>query len=228
MILPTFIEAQSADEFLRRGTELLAEGIRQAVAARGTCVLGLSGGSTPRAIYAQVGLAAGIEWKNVWIFLVDERCVAPTADEANARLVADTFGALPESHQIAPDTSLDPDACAKDYDAKLQALFAAHGNPDLVTLGMGDDGHIASLFPPLSEKAFGPEVAIHTVTDRFAVRDRISVTLPLLHKTPNALFFLKGEAKRKVWQEMMQGGDAKRWPARHVMEFGQTTVLLQP
>jgi 6-phosphogluconolactonase len=228
MITPTMLEAETEEEFIARGTALLADMIRTAIASRGECVLGLSGGSTPRRIYARLA-AEELDWAQLRVFLVDERHIDPSNPESNAYLVRETLcieGALSPEHLMLPDTSLPPEDCAAAYGKSLDALFAEHGTPDLVTLGLGEDGHIASLFPPLPDRAFGPASAIHTTTDRFAVHDRISVTLPILRQTPEVFFFLKGEGKRKVWQEMLTSNDdAKRWPAKSVMEFGKTTVL---
>lgn len=232
VILPTLIEAQTDDEFVQRGTDMLADGIVRAVNERGACILGLSGGSTPRAIYGKLGARGDLPWDKVWIFLVDERYVPPTSDDGNAKLIADMLivpSGIAESHVIRPDTSLPLKECAGAYHQSLTQLFDEHGPPDIVTLGLGEDGHIASLFPPLPEDAFGPNVVIHTTTDRFAIRDRISLTLPTLRSTPHVFFFLKGEGKRKVWQEMLTSKEGpQRWPAKHVMGFGQTTVLLAP
>ncbi len=230
MIVPTLIDAPTEAEFVSRGATLLADGIRQAIQERGTCVLGLSGGSTPRKIYTAAAGGGGMDWNKVSVFLIDERMTPEDADDSNARLIRESFtsvAGIPDERFVHPDTSLPPEECAADYARRLKALFAKHGTPDLATLGLGEDGHVASLFPPLGDAAFGPALATHTVTERFAVRDRVSVTLPTLRQTPVVLFFLKGEAKAAVWREMLASdADARRWPARHVMEFGQTTVLL--
>ncbi len=67
---------------------------------------------------------------------------------------------------------------------------------------------------------------IHTTTDTFAVRDRISVTLPVLKQARQTMFFLKGEAKKKVWDEMMASTeDVTRWPAKEVIQKTKTTLV---
>jgi 6-phosphogluconolactonase/glucosamine-6-phosphate isomerase/deaminase len=99
--------------------------------------------------------------------------------------------------------------------------------PDLVILGMGEDGHIASLFPPVAELALGDQaLIIHTTTDAFAIHDRISVSLNLLAASDQQVLLLKGEKKKKVWESMLKSkeGDA-RWPAKRILEGGRATVI---
>ena len=231
MIPPILIEAQSDNEFVERTTNTLAEAIQRAIADRGACVLGLSGGSTPKPIYALLGTKTDIDWSKVWIFLVDERHIPASNNDSNAKLVTDTLIApagIADDHFIRPNTILPIIECIAGYDRTLTALFATHGTPDAVTLGLGEDGHIASLFPPLDDAAFGPATAIHTTTDHFAVHDRISVTLPLLRNTPEAFVFLKGAPKKAVWDSMMASSEGpSRWPMKYVMAFGKTTVFTQ-
>jgi 6-phosphogluconolactonase/glucosamine-6-phosphate isomerase/deaminase len=100
------------------------------------------------------------------------------------------------------------------------------GPVEIVTLGLGEDGHIASLFPPLNDLAFGEKLVIHTQTDRFAVKDRISVTMHLLQDARSHIFFLKGAGKKKVWDEMMGSDEEEqRWPAKAILELERSTVV---
>ena len=229
----SLIETQNQEELTDRGANLLADAIRNSIAEDGTCVLGLSGGSTPRPIYIKLSTINDIDWSKVWIFLVDDRYISADDDESNIKLVQDTLlstlSNFPADNFIHPDTMRPIDDCVAHYDQMLHTLFKKHGIPDVVTLGIGEDGHISSLFPPVTDDAIGPKLVIHTTTDRFAVHDRISMTLPTLRQTPHVLFFLKGAGKQKVWQEMMASQeDFHRWPAKFVMEFGQTTVVILP
>jgi 6-phosphogluconolactonase len=224
------IRATTDASFVAYGLTLLIQGIEAAIDDHGVCMLGLSGGSTPRPIYEALGKETEIDWHKVWLFLVDERHVSPANGDSNTKLVYDTIlqGAGSADIQFcAPDTSLPAEACAAEYDKRLKKLFDDVTGPDIVTLGLGDDGHIASLFPPVADAGFGPGRAIHTVTDRFAVRDRISVTLPVLKAANQKMFFLKGEAKAKVWTEMLASTEPPtRWPAKDVMASGGVTVLM--
>lgn len=95
-------------------------------------------------------------------------------------------------------------------------------------LGLGPDGHIASLFPPtVVKEGFSKEHAvIHTTTTRFAVKDRITLTLPYITPAKNAVFFMTGEEKLAIWKEMISSAyNPERWPAHDVINVGNTTLL---
>ena len=247
---PTIKTSPTAEEFIRIGVEMMASCIRSAIVDRKRCVLGFSGGNTPRPIYEALGKEKNIDWSNVWIFLVDDRYVRSDSPHSNQFLLRSTIlknAAIPESQVIVPDTTLPIDECIDLYDKHIADLVR-RSPPDLVTLGMGDDGHIASLFPnslspspspvPLLRRGFGgqdgrgedanDEFVIHTTTDRFTIHDRISVTLPVLTKARQALFLLQGKEKKNVWDEMMASAEGEgRWPAKAVLAACPTTVITQ-
>ena len=225
---PKFHIAENDDDFVRIGTAILNEQIQSVINERSFCILGLSGGSTSKPIYEALGKEKGTDWSKVWIFLVDDRYIRADDPKSNQFLIRSTLlkhAPIPESQIIFPDTSLPLKKCIDLYDRQLADLLKK-GPTDIVTLGMGDDGHIASLFPPLSDGAFGPKNVIHTTTERFDVRDRISVTLPVIKNAEQSVFLLKGEGKKKVWEEMMASSDdERRWPAKVVISNTATTAI---
>jgi 6-phosphogluconolactonase/glucosamine-6-phosphate isomerase/deaminase len=102
----------------------------------------------------------------------------------------------------------------------------SRGIAHIVILGMGSDGHIASLFPPLQENAFGDRLVLHTQTDNFAVRERISVSMIILGSAERKIFLLSGEEKKKVWEEMLLSDeDMHRWPALAVLKLGGGVLI---
>lgn len=213
--------------FARTAAGRLAEMIRHAIRVHGDCIMGLSGGSTPGPVYAELAKEM-IDWSRVTVFLADDRCVTPDHPHSNQLLVRSTLLAHTAARPrvIFPDMSRPPDEAATEYARRLEELLADRP-ADIVTLGMGPDGHIASLFPPLDDRAFGPALAIHTVTDVFDVHDRISVTLPVLRKTARAVFLLKGTEKQDLWNTMESSGeDVRRWPAKEVVAAGNVTVVM--
>lgn len=215
------IDAASDQEFTTKATILLSKQIQFFIKETGKCVLGLSGGTTPKPIYEALAKDKAIDWSKVTIFLVDDRHVTADHTDSNQHLIRTTIlthARLPADQIIFPHTGMPIDACVENYDQKLHELLGA-SPADIVVLGMGDDGHIASLFPPLTEEALAKELyAIHTITDRFAVRDRISVTLPVLTSAKISVFLLKGEGKRAVWETMIKDKrDSRRWPAQSVL-----------
>jgi 6-phosphogluconolactonase len=217
------IPTDSHDEFVSAAATVLERAIVQAIDKNGRCVLGLSGGSTPGPAYDLLGRKRTIEWEKVHVFLVDERCVPMDDDRSNAKLLEETLfrnAGVPDLQRHYPDTSMPPGECARFYDHDLRQLLPDAG-PDVVTLGLGDDGHVASLFPPLSPADLGAaEFAVATKTPllpdgtpRFPVKDRISTTLTLLRTTETKVFLLNGAAKKPAWEESSRAGaDALRWP----------------
>lgn len=227
-MLQEFIARNDAD-FKEKGAAILEHIICEAAKERGYSVIGLSGGSTPREIYEALGRSKNIDWTRVWIFLVDDRYVPADSTDSNQFLLRSTLlknAPIPESQIIFPDTTLPISACVDLYDKHLKSLLRK-GSPDIVSLGMGDDGHIASLFPPLEDSAFGPAGgAIHTTTDKFAVKDRISVTMPVLERARRAVFFLRGAKKRRLWEEMIGSDeDKRRWPAKAILKSCVSTLI---
>ncbi len=223
------IELPSEEKFLEHSASLLEEAITTALSKNGRCVIGLSGGSTPLPIYALLK-DRPIEWTNVWVFLTDERYVSPDHESSNQRAIRaallDAVGLTPD-HLIAPDTWKPLQDCVNLYDQKLRELLAK-GPVDLVTLGLGEDGHIASLFPPVPAEAFEGAYALATHTEKFDVPDRITVTMPALLASEAYIFFLKGMEKKKTWLKMRHSKkNPARWPAQELIDTGKARAVTQ-
>ena len=182
-----FVEAAASD-----AVDLMAT----AIAARGTCRVALGGGSTPRPVYermAQADLAERIDWKRVHIFFGDERCVPPNHESSNYRLADESLVArlgserAPHVHRIAGE---DPAAkAARAYAAELGEVPL-----DVVLLGMGGDGHTASLFPGQPELAErnARVVATRSPAPPF---ERVSLSLRTINEARAVRFWVTGEDK---------------------------------
>lgn len=150
-------------------------------------------------------------------------------------------GAAAAATYHLPDASLPLAECIGAYADDLKALFAAHGNAegsaDLVTLGLGPDGHLASLFPPLApghHLGAGSPLVLNTQTDEFDVRERITVNIDCIVAASARVFFLNGESKQKTWTAMEAALDSSptvtpelhtRWPAAHTLASADTCVM---
>ena len=212
--------------FAHAAAEKLAQIIRHAIREHGNCIIGLSGGSTPGPVYEELAKEM-IDWARVSIFLVDDRCVSSDHPDSNQQLIRSSLLSRlhTQPHLIFHDTSLPPDEAAAQYDERLKELLTDR-HADLVVLGMGPDGHIASLFPPLGDEASGPAYAIHTTTNVFTVHDRVSVTLPVLTTAGHAVFLLKGDDKKSLWAEMETSDEnVQRWPAKALLAAGNVTLI---
>ncbi|ACL62185.1 6-phosphogluconolactonase [Methylobacterium nodulans] len=200
------------------------------------CAIALSGGSTPKRLYALLagpGFRTRVPWGRIHWFFGDER-VGPSPEAgSNLRMVREAFGPdspVPEGHLHPIPTGPDPDAAAAAYAAELAAfhgggtLDPARPLFDLVLLGLGEDGHTASLFPGK------PAVA---VTDRWVVGvpeaglapfvPRVSLTLPALASSRLTLFLVTGEGKRAPLGRLAAGEDL---PAGRVRAQGELAWLL--
>lgn len=189
-----------------RVVELTAEAARAAIDARGRFTLALTGGSTPEKAYGQLA-AIDIDWSKVFLFTEDERDVPIDDPRSNFGLAKRTLIDhidIPAGNVFPMVTTPgDPAAAATAYVDILRRIFAGEGvgipRFDMIHLGMGDDGHTASLFPG------HPSV---DVTDRWVVSgphgtlpppvDRVTFTLPLINAAAEALFMLTGEKKAET------------------------------
>lgn len=220
------LPATSDEDFIQKGAGFLSHEILEAIEVRGCCLLGLSGGSTPKGVYEELGKAK-LPWEKVFLFLVDERFVRKDDPRSNQFLLRSTLlrhAAIPEGNIILPDTLLPLETCIELYTKQLRDLLVAPA--DLVVLGMGEDGHIASLFPPVDLGK--TPLVLHTTTNLFDVHDRITVSFPCLISSKKHIFLIKGKKKIQSWHAMLNTDeDAGTWPAKAILREGRTTVIMQ-
>ncbi len=214
-----------ADAWAREAAQWIAARLRDSIVQRGACTLGLSGGSTPAPVYRTLA-GEHIDWSRVTVFLADERLTDPQDPQSNQYLVRSTLLdalAVPPT-TLFPDTLLPPDACADAYDRTLRDLLAEKG-PDVLALGLGTDGHTASLFPPVPPIP-AERFALHAQTDSHPVFDRISVTPRVLQAAQHPVFLLKGPKKRDVWQALLAAPfDPAHCPAHDALAGGTATLF---
>jgi 6-phosphogluconolactonase len=214
--------AQLADEAAR----FFAEQAAAAIAARGVFRVALSGGSTPRALYrklaAPVAGAAPIDWAHVHLFFGDERHVPPDHADSNYRMVKEALLAqapIPEAnvHRIRGEVPDATDAAAA-YEQEIKTAFhLATGEwPrfDLVLLGMGPDGHTASLFPETPVLHERSRIASAVWVPSMQTW-RITLTPPVFNHARNVLFLVSGADKAETLHAVLDGpSDIERLPSQ--------------
>ena len=194
-----------------------------AVKKRRRFTVALSGGSTPQALYgllANEKFSGAVEWKRVRFFFGDERNVLPDEDESNF-LMANTTLFQPlkiaENQIHRWQTEIEPPAnIAADYAETIENFF--HGFPkfDLVLLGMGDDGHTASLFPFTEALHETEKIACANFVEKLNTT-RLTLTFPVINNARNALFLVKGADKGEILREVLEGEfQPEKFPAQAV------------
>jgi 6-phosphogluconolactonase len=233
---PAFRRLADLDALSRAAADELATLARAAVAARGTCALALSGGSTPARLFqllADRGRDA-LPWDRVELWWVDERAVPPDHPDSNhgaarAALIEPLGLAASQIHRIAGELA-DPDAAARAYE---QSLVAALGSPpilDIVLLGMGSDGHTASLFPGspgLDETRRWVIAARATSPGGPDAATRITLTAPAINAARHVRFLVAGPDKAAAVAQVVEGPlDPARYPAQLITRPGGDVVWL--
>ncbi len=206
----------------------------EAIAARGRFAVALSGGSTPYATYtllASDDFAARVDWPRVHVFWGDERCVPPDHPESNFRLAEEALLSrvpIPPGNLHRVRGELEPEVAAQAYAAELRTFFGAPWPRfDLVLLGMGDDGHTASLFPGLAalhETARSVVAVTAHYQDRPA--HRVTLTTPAINAARQVLFLVTGATKAETLRAVLEGPEGL-YPAQRIRPIsGHLTWLM--
>ncbi|MBI4593012.1 MAG: 6-phosphogluconolactonase [Candidatus Rokubacteria bacterium] len=223
-------------ELAEAAARAIVEAADEAVGARGRFMLALAGGETPRDTYRCLALPAHSErmpWDRTWIFFGDERCVPPDHPASNYRMAAETLlgkVSVPADHVVRMQgEGEDPEAAAAEYGRRLGEVFGLRRGTlprfDLVLLGLGLDGHTASLFPgsPALKEIFRPVVAVHAAAAVTA--QRLTLTFPVLNAAAQVMFLVAGPEKAKTVKAALHDGAAL--PAGMVRpEDGQLVWML--
>ena len=207
----------SSDALARTLATDVSAALRRRLAADGAARLVVSGGRTPAAFLRELG-SRELDWSRVFVTLADERCVATDDPASNLRFVRDAFAGSPAAAatMIAIDPT-DADAAARWNEALAQVPrpFAA------VALGMGDDGHFASLFPGMPGLAAALNLANTTsVVEGVAPvepKARLSLTLPTLLDTDLLVLHVAGDAKLATLRRAAENGSALELPVRALL-----------
>jgi 6-phosphogluconolactonase len=220
---PEELAGAAAGEFTAKAGEAIEE--------RGRFAVVLAGGSTPKAMYEVLArdYADRIDWSKVNVFFGDERTVPPDHEDSNYRMASETLlDRVPVGSIHRMRGELPPDEAATAYEKELRTFFAAEDVPrfDLILLGVGGDGHTASLFP---------ETSALEVHDRLVVANpvlkldttRITLTVPVINAARAVDFLVAGEDKAGPLEKLLEGDpDPRAYPAALIQPVGEVEWML--
>jgi 6-phosphogluconolactonase len=202
-----------------QGALIVVETAKNAMVSKGRFALAVSGGATPTGLFKLLGTTfrKDVYWDRTDFFWVDERCVPPDHEDSNYRGAYENFLSktdIPPAniHRIRGES--DPEEEAVAYDDELRRYFGRPGLPvfDLIILGVGEDGHTASLFPGSTALSEKKRFVVPVYTENLKSW-RITLTLPVLNNASNILFLVSGKSKSSILKEILGGENRKKYPA---------------
>ena len=188
------------------GADFIAASASEAIAARGAFMIALSGGGTPKPVYRRLA-SATLDWTRVHVFFGDERCVPPDDPRSNFDMAKTAL----LDHVPIPARNLHrmrgedvPDEAAEAYADELEEVLGEDGRLDLVLLGLGDNGHTASLFPGLAAVTETERTVAAAYVEVVGMW-RLTLTPPAINAAGRAAFLVSGEGKAEIVHRVLQG-----------------------
>jgi 6-phosphogluconolactonase len=216
-------------ELARAAAEMFAEEAAKNIREKGSFSVALAGGSTPKALYELLATEYrdALEWEEIHAFFGDERIVPPDHEDSNYRMAQHALlSQVPVGSVRRMRGELDPREAAALYEQELRTFFGGPPRFDLVLLGIGEDGHTASLFP---------NTPALDVTDRFVVENpveklgtfRLTLTLPAINAAKRLVFLVAGEGKAGALKKILEGDtNPHEYPAKLVRQEGEATWMV--
>jgi 6-phosphogluconolactonase len=229
------IVCKDGDELNRKAAAQFIALASDAIARSGRFAVALSGGSTPKALYSLLAapdFSDRVAWPRVHLFWGDERCVPPDHPDSNFRMVRENLLAriqIPPAniHRIMGEK--EPRQAASAYEAELKNFFGAGALSrfDLIFLGLGDDGHTASLFPGSAALAETENLIAAVYVEKLRSH-RLTLTLPVINAAAQVAFLVSGKSKAAIVRAVLDSdADSARYPAAMVRPSdGQLTWLI--
>jgi 6-phosphogluconolactonase len=218
--------------FVSDAANFIIDQAHKALGERGEFRIALSGGNTPRPVYTQLAaIARDLPWERVLITFGDERCVSPEDSQSNYRMAYETLlapAALPDKSVMRMRGEIDPQIAAEEYQDELDLLATQRGEHiyrhDLILLGLGEDGHTASLFPGTAALQETTRRVVANFVPKFNSW-RLSLTLPLINQA-RQICFLVSATKGDELIERVLAGDPQFPAARVKPMAGELTWII--
>jgi len=232
----TYIVYESPELLAQAAARLFAARVNTAAATRGVARVAISGGTTPRRMFEVLAeeYATKVAWQQLHLYWVDERAVGPEDAESNYRMTREALlekVAIPAENVHRIEGELDPEEAASRYEAELRNSMRLEGaeSPafDLLLLGMGEDGHTASIFPHTEAvHNFGHLALANEVPQKNTWR--ITLSWSVINAAKDVVFLIEGAAKAEKLHEVLLGGyDPEALPSQLIRPVnGKLTLLL--
>jgi 6-phosphogluconolactonase len=215
--LPEIRIFKTSNELFAAGVSEFAKLAADSVQKRGRFCVALSGGSTPKGMYSLLASSSTpIPWESIYFFWGDERHVPPTDPESNYRMAYEAMLSRvpvpPGNIFRIPSEEKDPELAARQYEQTLIKFFGLNSGEfprfDLVLLGLGPDGHTASLFPGSAALKEANRLVVANWVEKFKTH-RITLTLPVLNNAAAVEFLVTGQDKARVVHQVLEGNGAE-------------------
>ncbi|MBS1957213.1 MAG: 6-phosphogluconolactonase [Cyanobacteria bacterium SZAS-4] len=217
--------SETATDLVEHIAKTFSELAAKAIKENGRFIVSVSGGSTPKALYerlAQPPYVGGIKWADVIFFLGDERCVPHDHPDSNFKMIDEALLskiAIPESNVFRTvGQAEDPEVSALSYDEDLRRVFRVGAGDiprfDLILLGLGPDGHTASLFPESKALKITDRLYVANFVEKFNSH-RITMTFPLIDEGQVIIFLVSGDGKAEILKEVLEQPD-KQFPSQSI------------
>jgi 6-phosphogluconolactonase len=225
-------EVVRSKNFVQEAAEFILQHARTALAERDQFRIALSGGNTPRPVYTELArIGRELPWDRVFFTFGDERCVPPDDEQSNFRMARESLfipAAVPEKSIARMRGEIDPQIAAQEYQDGLDLLAAQRGEMiyrhDLILLGMGDDGHTASLFPGTAALEEKTHKVVANFVPKFSTW-RITFTFPLIDQARHVCFLANANKNPQLLEKVL-GGDPQYPAARVKPANGELTWFL--
>lgn len=217
--------------------EKFVEIVKYSIEKRGQFTVALSGGSTPKKLYSMLAeepFRSRIKWQKIQFFFGDERLVLPDSSESNFQMANEALFSkveIPKEniHRFATE-KVEPKLIAEEMENEIRQVFKLKDNEfprfDLVFLGMGDDGHTASLFPETKALREDKRIVVENFVPKFETF-RLTFTYPTINNARNIIFLISGEDKAEVLKEVLHGEyNPKKLPSQTVNPIDGNLIFL--
>ncbi|MGC2400371.1 MAG: 6-phosphogluconolactonase [Acidobacteriaceae bacterium] len=229
----------SAEAVTQRAAQYFVDGIRAAAGARGKARIAVSGGHTPKNTFAMLADPSAqfreqIPWENLELYWVDERCVPPDHPDSNYRMTREAMldqVPMDKSQIFRVQGELDPDEAASKYESAIRQSFRLEGAEmpvfDMLELGMGPDGHTASLFPHTDGLHELMRIAIANHVPQQKETWRVTLTSPVINRARDVFFLIEGTDKVAALKQVFTGPyDPETYPSQLIRPASRRITLL--